>query len=59
MDACLRKVKTQRCTIGIEDENFCRNLGIGSERSRNLTLYLLKDADCCDTITGWGVRCPG
>ncbi|KAF6829249.1 hypothetical protein CPLU01_08013 [Colletotrichum plurivorum] len=50
MDACLRKVKTQRCTIGIEDENFCRNLGIGSDRC---------DADCCDTITGWGVRCPG
>ncbi|KAF6827193.1 hypothetical protein CMUS01_09108 [Colletotrichum musicola] len=48
MDACLRKVKTQRCIIGIEDEKFCRNLGIGSDRCVSIT-----SAPCCNALFFW------
>ncbi|KAF6812268.1 hypothetical protein CPLU01_05831 [Colletotrichum plurivorum] len=48
-DACFRQQKSINCGNGIEQANFCKNIGIDRTRC---------DADCCDPRTGWGKPCP-
>ncbi|GJC81424.1 hypothetical protein ColTof4_03216 [Colletotrichum tofieldiae] len=48
-DACFRQQKSINCGNGIEQANFCKNIGIDRTRC---------DADCCDPRTGWGKACP-
>ncbi|KAF2132463.1 hypothetical protein P153DRAFT_394600 [Dothidotthia symphoricarpi CBS 119687] len=48
-DACYRQNGYAGCGNGIENANFCRNVGVPNSRC---------NSDCCDIATGRGQPCP-
>ncbi|OLN87952.1 hypothetical protein CCHL11_00125 [Colletotrichum chlorophyti] len=55
-DACLRqRGGANVCRRPPEASNFCTNV---FRQGTQIPVSETCDADCCDTITGWGIGCP-
>ncbi|OHW93752.1 ec16 protein [Colletotrichum incanum] len=55
-DACLRqRGGANVCRSPNMAWNFCRNV---YKQGTQTPVSETCDADCCDTVTGWGIGCP-